>query len=68
MKKIDLYQCEHCKTQYNSKDKALECEKSHRHPKKIEKSIWIPMKDNKRGYPTRISVLMDDGEIVTYKR
>lgn len=29
MKELKLYQCEICKTQYNEKRKAVECEKSH---------------------------------------
>ena len=68
MKKIELYQCEVCGTQYKEKGKAEMCEKSHKIPRKIAGKRYVPMDLNQAGYPISISVLFEDGETITYKR
>lgn len=67
MKKIELYQCEICGTQYKSKAECTNCEKRHIKPVKITGTRYVNFKDNHKGYPVTISVAMKDGSTVTYK-
>ena len=68
MKKVEHYICEICGAEYRDKNTCAECEKGHRTPVSIEKARHIPIRNNKKGYPTAITVKMDNGELVTYKR
>lgn len=67
MKKLELYQCEVCNTQYNDKNKAMECEKSHKLPAIVEGSKYRAVKSNPNGYPDRVKITFTDGSIVEYE-
>ena len=67
MKKIDLYQCEICGTQYKEKLKCQECEKSHVRPVQIIGEKYM-QKSCSGEYPVHITVRMADGKTVMYKR
>lgn len=68
MKELKLYQCEICKTQYKDKAECEKCEKSHIKPKKITETMYLNFKDDNTGYPVSITVEMEDGFTITYKR
>lgn len=68
MKELKLYQCEICGTQYKEKNECKECEKRHIQPKKITGTRHLSYKKNQKGYPVSITVEMEDGNTVTYKR
>lgn len=42
MKKIDLYQCEICGTQFKSKEDCVKCEKGHQKELHIVKTRYLP--------------------------
>lgn len=67
MKKVELYVCETCGTQYKEKIKCSECEKSHIRPAQIIGWKYMPKTFN-GGYPIHITVRMADGKDITYKR
>lgn len=68
MKEVKQYICDICGTAYKEKAKCEECERSHRSPKKVESCRWLPVTQNRSGYPNSINVKMDNGEVITYKR
>lgn len=68
MKSLKLYQCEICGTQYKERLECEKCEKTHIQPKAIVGAKYIRMRDNAKGYPIAITVMMDDGHSVQYKR
>ena len=68
MKEIKHYVCEICHTEYNERQKAIDCEKKHCKPIKIVGEKYLSLSQNMKGYPTSISVKMTDGTIQTYKR
>ena len=68
MKEVKHYICEFCNTEYKEKSTAERCEKGHILPKDIKSRRFLPMKDNNKGYPISIDVLMANGDVVTYKR
>ena len=68
MKRIELYVCEVCSTQYKSKDEADRCEKSHYTPQKIIHCRYLPFNEVEKGYPVRIDVQFEDGAVLRYRR
>jgi hypothetical protein len=68
MKKIELYACEICGTQYAEMSRARECETNHKRPISVTATYDTPITMNKRGYPGRVTVLFDNGTEVTYRR
>lgn len=68
MEELKLYRCEFCGTSYKEKKRCIECEKSHKKPVKIIDSRYVAENDNKKGYPVSITVQMEDGNKVIYKR
>lgn len=68
MKKIELFVCETCGTQYAEKLECTACEKSHRKPVEITGARYLGRKQNGSGYPVAIHVKMSDGETITFKR
>lgn len=68
MKTLQKYQCEVCHTEYADKRDAESCEKNHKIPKSIVEARHQPKSQNGKGYPVAITVLMNDGEHITYKR
>ena len=65
MKRIELYQCEICNMQYNSQDKATECEASHQIPETITGYRYTKTYPK---YPVAVNITFDDGKELTYKR
>ena len=69
MKKLELYQCEICGTQYKNKAECQFCEKSHIIPKYI-----IGAKYNAKnvgssdGLPVKITVTFENGHTADYRR
>ena len=68
MKKIDLYQCEICGTQFKNKEDCEKCEKIHEKELRIIKSHYLPFTRDKSGMPTTITLIGPDGKNYTYKR
>lgn len=68
MKETKLYVCDYCGTQYKEKLKCQDCERGHKKIKSINSCKYVSIKNDETGYPSRINVLMDDGNIVEYKR
>ena len=68
MKELKLFVCETCGTRYNDKRTCKECEDSHVKPKQISGARYVAFKNNKAGYPCRILVEFEDGEILEYSR
>lgn len=52
MKKIDLYQCEICGTQFKSKEDCVKCEKGHQKELHIVKTRYLPYTQDGSGMPT----------------
>ena len=67
MKKIELYICEICATQYKDKVDCQNCEKSHVKPVQIIAQKYMPKNCNGE-YPVHITVEMKDGKLITYRR
>lgn len=61
MKKIDLYMCEYCHTQYADKNQATKCEKNHKKIKEIIEMRYLPINSDATGYPDKIKVIFSDG-------
>lgn len=68
MREFKVYQCEVCGTKFSSKEKAVECEKTHRKIIKAIAAKYRPYTSAKDGIPDYISVSFDDGSEVRYKR
>ena len=68
MKEVAKYQCEYCHTEYREKNKCVECEKNHKIKPKIKKSVFQPYEQDRSGYPMRINIEFENGEVITYKR
>lgn len=68
MKEVKHYICDICNTEYNNKCQCEQCEKSHKKTAKIKAAHYISVTQNKKGYPQKIDVEFEDGEILTYKR
>jgi len=65
-----MYTCEVCGTNYEDKNRAEGCEKSHKIVE-IEKAEYLPYtsRDNDfKGFPLRIWVRAKDGTCAVYKR
>ena len=63
-----MYQCEICGTEYSDKSKCKECEKSHRVPDTIVDARYVAKSFNNKGYPVSVTIRMDDGKDIIYKR
>lgn len=68
MKENKLYECEHCHTSYQDKEKAKECEKNHVEPHKIIDAKYLAFKSDATGLPNKICIEFEDGRQVWYKR
>lgn len=68
MKTVNLYVCEVCSAQYRDESHAKKCEENHKKINHIGKVRYLPISENKPGYPVSIEVVMDDGERLTFKR
>lgn len=68
MKEKKLYVCEHCGTAYNSKAQCGKCEKNHKKVKRLDRAEYAPITGDETGYPKSITVELDNGDKVKYKR
>ena len=68
MKRVDLYICEVCGTEYADKAQCKRCEKGHKEPKEITGIHHKPLTKDATGYPESIDVQMSDGKTVEYKK
>ena len=68
MKKIDLYQCEICGTQFSDKKLCEKCERGHVIDILIRKSRYLPITQDESGMPTTITLTGPNGRCYTYKR
>lgn len=68
MKEVKHYICEFCGTQFNTKEKAEECEMGHHKPKKIKECKYISCSNDTTGAPIHIYVEMDDGKLYVYRK
>lgn len=68
MKEKKLYVCEHCGTAYNSKEQCRKCEGNHKKVKRLDKVEYAPITGDETGYPKSITVELDNGDKVKYKR
>lgn len=68
MKKLELYQCEICGTQYNDKRKAVDCEKSHLVDIKITNMVFKPISMEASGFPIKIEITAANGKKAVYRR
>ena len=67
MKSI-IHLCKLCNAQYESEQKAKDCEKHHKKVSKIEQIKYIKKESDPRGYPVNLWVKMEDGVVVIYRR
>lgn len=67
MRKIELYQCGVCNTQYADERACRECEKNHKTKLKIFGAQHVAYKNNRKGWPVRIFVQDTDGSTAEYK-
>lgn len=69
MKKLALYVCEICGTQYSDQGKCARCEKMHRQKLTIAGARYLPYAQDASGMPVTITVTNgEDGKSYTYKR
>lgn len=64
MKKLQLYECEYCHTQYAKEFDAIKCEACHKTPEQVKTGKCCPFTD----YPLEVIVTFDDKRTITYRR
>lgn len=68
MQELKIYRCEFCGTTYSRKIQCQDCERGHRKPRDMKASKYIPISQDKTGYPIYIDVEMDNGKKVRYEK
>lgn len=68
MKEVKHYVCDICHVEYSSKVSCEKCEKTHCKPIKIVDARYVGFMDTVTDYPVSITVKMEDGKEVMYKR
>lgn len=68
MKKIDLFRCDVCGTQFSEKQLCEKCEQRHVKELQIVKSRYLPITQDASGMPTTITLMGPDGKHYVYKR
>ena len=68
MKKLELYQCDVCGTQYKSKEDCTKCEKGHPKELQIVGARYLSLAQDKSGMPITITIPGPDGRKYIYKR
>lgn len=67
MKKLELFECEFCREQYDNEHDCKKCEDNHISPKGIIAQDYYTHCDSKN-YPHTITVLMEDGKEIRYAK
>lgn len=71
MERVTYYRCGICRKVYDSESEAMDCEKYHICIKQIKSCNYLSLAQDMGtygSYPKIISVEMEDGKIVQYKR
>ena len=63
-----LYICDKCKTAYTSEEECKECEEGHVPAKRVRDQKYVSIANDKTGYPTYVSLVMEDGRIIRFRR
>lgn len=64
MKKIELFQCEICGTQFKEKADCVKCEKDLR----ITNARYLPFTQDASGMPITITLIGKNGDMYIYRR
>lgn len=70
MKKIELFQCEFCGTQFKEKADCVKCEKNHENMEDlhIADATFLPFTQDASGMPTYITIVGKNKGIYRYSR
>ena len=68
MIELTKYRCDYCGTEYVDRQKAQQCEDGHRLPEGIKEAKFLPITNDRSGYPNHIIVIMSDGKNIRYVR
>ena len=68
MKEKTLFECELCHTQYVAKIDAQSCENNHKKVVSVVAERFLPIKQDNSGYPIDVTLVMEDGSSIKYKR
>jgi hypothetical protein len=63
-----LYICDKCKTPYSSEKECKACEAGHVPAKRVRDQKYVAIANDHTGYPTYVSLVMENGMIVRYRR
>lgn len=63
-----LYICDKCGTSYATPEACETCENGHVPAIRIRSQKYVAMNADKTGYPTYVSLVMEDGRIVRFRR
>ena len=63
-----LYVCDKCGTSYATPEACEACENGHLPAIRIRSQKYVSIANDKTGYPTYVSLLMNDGKIVRFRR
>lgn len=63
-----LYICEKCKTAYANVKDCQKCEEGHKPAKRIRDQKYIAISNDHTGYPSYVSLVMEDGVIIRFRR
>lgn len=68
MRTVEHYICEVCGTEYRNPATAKACEGGHKKAVEVIGYRYRPISDDKTGYPQTVTVRMDDGKTLVFKR
>lgn len=63
-----VYVCEACKTEYGAERSAMNCEKHHVKPKKVNALRYNALNDDACPAPIMVTVTMENNEQYVYRR
>lgn len=68
MKTVNKYECEICGVTFSSKERCLECEKSHSKPVSVTAMEYAPKSFYNDGLPIKVKVTFENGVAIGYRR
>ena len=70
MKKIELFQCEICGTQFKEKTDCVKCEKNHENWEglRIANARFLPFTQDASGMPISFTIIGKNGNTYKYQR